>query len=95
MIRKEDLDTIYLIDFGMSTSYWVKKKKEQGHHMNQNFDAGFGGTLEYASMRQIHEIQPSRRDDLETIGLILVRAMNGSLPWMGLPDNPEKRQKIS
>eukprot|EP01121_Diplochlamys_sp_Union-15-3_P005939 TRINITY_DN1630_c0_g1_i2.p1 TRINITY_DN1630_c0_g1~~TRINITY_DN1630_c0_g1_i2.p1 ORF type:complete len:253 (-),score=25.22 TRINITY_DN1630_c0_g1_i2:52-810(-) len=81
---------VYIIDFGLS-SYW---RDENGHHIPYSKSASFHGTHRYASTGNHFKIQPSRRDDLEALGYVLIYFLNGSLPWQNVKVKRKKKRKI-
>ena len=85
------MDTIYMIDFGLSREFKRGRK-----HIHYSESRSLTGTLRYASMRNHIGIEQSRRDDLESLGYMLVYFMKGKLPWQGLKgrDKKEQRNKI-
>ena len=54
----EDTNTIYLIDFGLSTFY-----KKDGAHIPKTRASGFNGNLMFASITSCSGYVNSRRDD--------------------------------
>ena len=81
MGAKEHNDKLYLLDFGLAKKYrssrtlvqypYIKKKK-------------LTGTARYASIHALEAYEQSRRDDLESVGYVLMYFLRGELPWQGL-----------
>jgi len=72
---------IYLIDFGMSRKY---KSSRTGKHLKYSLTGKLFGTFRYLSYNASRGVEQSRRDDLESVGYMLVNLRNGTLPWTGL-----------
>mmetsp|Transcript_66588 Transcript_66588/g.171363 ORF Transcript_66588/g.171363 Transcript_66588/m.171363 type:complete len:291 (-) Transcript_66588:200-1072(-) len=87
-------DQLNLIDFGMAKRY---QDSRSGRHIPYREGCRGKGTLEFASARAVRGIEQSRRDDLESVGWVLLYLSRGSLPWTGLsfPTRQDRFVKIS
>ena len=79
--NEENTNTLYLIDFGLSKRF---KDNKSNQHIPYREGRLFVGTHRYASINAHLGLEQSRRDDLMTIGYVLIYFLKGVLPWQGI-----------
>ena len=77
----KDKNVLYLIDFGLCRKY---KSSKTGKHIQPKNLGKFTGTSRYASVYAMAGNEQSRRDDIESIGYMLIFFMKKKLPWQGI-----------
>ena len=87
--RNEFNDVLYLIDFGLSKKYIDPKT---GEHVKFKNNHRLNGTARFASIHALEGYELSRRDDLESLGYVLVYLLKGNLPWTRIK-NKNKYEK--
>ena len=84
---------IYLIDFGLAKKY-REDNNNKHHEMKQG--KKLIGTARFASINAMDGLSQSRRDDLESLGYMLIYFLKGKLPWQNfmIKNKEERYDKI-
>ena len=80
---------LFIIDFGLAKKYRDTRTHE---HIPWRSDKNLTGTARYASINAHNGGEQSRRDDMESLGYVIMYFNRTQLPWQGLKA-ATKRQK--
>lgn len=77
----ENSSQFFIIDFALAEYYQDPDTKV---HARLSTDVDFPGNLYFASINAHMGFEQSRRDDLESLGYVIIYLLKGLLPWVGL-----------
>ena len=78
LVGNPDNSQIYLIDFGNAKKF---KSSRTGKHVQYNKNSYIFGTTIFLSLNILKGIEQTRKDDLESFGIMLIYLYKGTLPW--------------
>jgi serine/threonine protein kinase len=91
MVGRLDLETVYVAGLALARRY---RQRRSGEHVSCDVQKTSMWNVHFASANSHLGMPQSRRDDLESVGYMLIYFFRGLLPWMNLPTsskhlNPE------
>lgn len=86
----EAKSTLHIVDFGLAKFY----TDDTGKHIALDTGRKLTGTSRYASLSVHRGNTPSRRDDLESLGYVMLYLLGGELPWQGLTISESERNVV-
>jgi len=87
--RGRKANTIYMIDFGLAKKFREPKDEQ---HISYREGKGMVGTVHWASINAHLRSEQSRRDDLESLGYVLMHFFRNKLPQYETGDQAAKEQ---
>ncbi|OHT04382.1 Casein kinase I isoform delta-A [Tritrichomonas foetus] len=89
----ESSNKLFVIDFGLAKRFRDPKTLQ---HIEYQDNKSLTGTARYASVNAMRGVEQSRRDDMESLGFVMIYLLKGKLPWQGLPakDQAQKMKRI-
>ena len=78
LIGINDPNVIYIIDFGLCKKY---RSSKTGKHILPKMDRNFFGNIQFSSSNVIRGKESSRRDDIISLGYMLIYFIKKELPW--------------
>ena len=88
-LKGKKTEIFKFLDFG----FWKYYKNKNGHIPCKQYKNIIGKNIIFGSINALNKMELSRRDDLESIGYILVYLIKGCLPWE-YPNINNKEEKI-
>ena len=84
-------NTLYIIDFGLSKVYMDPRTRR---HVPYKEGKNLTGTARYASVGAHLGQESSRKDDLQSLGYMLIYFLRGTLPWQGIKATNKKEKYL-
>ncbi len=82
--NNQNISELYLIDFGLAGLYYYEENETCiNKHIPMKTGEKLIGTTRYMSVNVQQGFTASRRDDVESLGYILIFLQKGELPWQG------------